>query len=199
MPTLATRVNGQLLAQVRTDGFDVLSVQLHGTRVDEVFAELEVNGGSYPDDGPSTYLTWVASAPVQPGDVVEVTIQAEGETLHAGKTIEELFPRQSNEGLDREEFRSTSDMFAELRAKQQVRSGYSFALETSRGTRYTGRTSGDEHGFGLSVLWNSHRPTRANLSLHSYTIDSLEQRSHGRDHVNEYIEPFTSVRLRVDG
>ena len=39
---------------------------------------------------------------------------------------------------------------------------------------------------------------RASLSLHSYTIDSLEHRAPMHDHVREDIEPFTAVRFRVD-
>lgn len=174
-----------------------MSLHLHGTRVDESFAELDISGGRYPEDEPSTYLTWLASAPLKPGDLLEVTLQDEGETLHTGKTIEELFPEESI-SPEKTDFRPTADMFAELRAKARLRSGYSFSLTTSDGISYTGRTSEDEYGFGFSVLWNSYNPARARFSLHSYTLDSLEQRSPGRYHVSEHIQPFALVRLRVD-
>ena len=197
MPSLTASVNGSLLAQVRTDGYDVMSVAVQGTCVDPEFAELMMTGGKYPDEGESTYLTWINSIPLKPGDVVEVTIQEEGHTSYEGKAIDELFPDEAETGAEID-FRPTTEMFTELRAKHRVRSGYRFELATSTGKTYVGRTEGTEHGFGFTVLWNSQRPERASLSLHSYTIGSMEHQQPMRDHVREYITPFTSVRLRVD-
>lgn len=197
MPTLTASVNGTRLAQVRTDGFDVMSVAVQGTCVEDEVAELMMTGGSYPEEGESVYLTWVNSHPLKAGDVVEVTIQDEGETSHDGKTLAELFPDEVETG-EKLDFTPTAQLFEELRERVRVREGFRFDLETSRGTTYSGETSPGEHGFGFTILWNSHRPSRASLSLHSYTIDSLEQRGPMHDHVREYIEPFTAVRFRVD-
>ena len=174
-----------------------MSVSVQGTCVEEELAELLMTGGKYPEQGESVYLTWVNSVPLKAGDLVEVTIQDEGETSHAGKTLAELFPKEMENGEEMD-FTPTPELFAELRARPRLRQGFRFQLETSRGTTYAGETSEPEHGFGFSVLWNCHRPGRANLSLHSYTIDSMEHRGPMRDHVREYVEPFTSVRFRVD-
>jgi hypothetical protein len=197
MPTLSASLNGTLLAQVRTDGFDVMSVEVSGTCIEDEVAELRMAGGKYPEGQESVYLTWIDSVPVKSGDLVQITIQNEGETSHAGKTLAELFP-QDAEKIEQTDFRPTAEIFAELRSKKRVRTGFHFDLETSSGTAYAGETMPSEHGFGLTVLWNSHRPARASLSLHSYTIDSLEHRQPMRDHIREYIEPFTSVRFRVE-
>lgn len=197
MPTLTASVNGTLLAQVRTDGYDVMSVAVQGTCVEDEVAELMMTGGRYPEDSESVYLTWINSHPLKGGDLVEVTIQDEGDTSHAGKTLAELFPEEVETGEEMD-FTPTPELFAELRSKTRLREAFRFELETSRGTTYVGETGKREHGFGFTVLWNTHRPGRASLSLHSYTIDSLEHRAPMHDHVREYIEPFTAVRFRVD-
>lgn len=174
-----------------------MSVAVQGTCVEEEVAELMLTGGKYPEEGDSVYLTWINSHPLKAGDLVEVTLQDEGETSHDGKTLAELFPDEVESG-ERVDFTPTAELFAELRQRTQVRERFRFELQTSRGTTYVGETAEGEHGFGFTVLWNSHRPSRASLSLHSYTIDSLEHRSPMHDHVCEYIEPFTVVCLRVD-
>ena len=197
MPTLTAVLNGKQLAQVCAEWLDILSVRVHGTRVDDEFADLEMSGGQYPEQGNSTYLTWISSVSLKPRDLLEVTFSDAGNTSHAGKTIDELFPNEpaSPEKVD---FAPTSEMFEELRAKQHIRCGHGFTLTTSEGVNYTGRTNDSEHGFGFSVVWNSHRPERANLSLHSYTIDSMEHKQPMRDHVREYIQAPYSVVFRVD-
>jgi hypothetical protein len=96
------------------------------------------------------------------------------------------------------DFTPTRELFEELRSRTRLREGFRFELATSGGTEYVGETGPEEHGFGFTILWNSHRPGRASLSLHSYTIDNLERREPMRDRVREYIEPFTLVRFRVE-
>ena len=164
--------------------------------MEDEFAELMMTGGKYPDEGDAVYLTWI-SQPLKSGDLVEVTIQDEGDTSHEGKTLAELFPDES-ETSEEMDFTPTPQVFAELRSKTRVREGFRFDLKTNRDTAYIGETAQAEHGFGFTVLWNRHRAGRANLSLHSYTIDGLEHRTSMHDHVREYIEPFTAVSFRVE-
>ncbi|MDP3824732.1 MAG: hypothetical protein Q8R33_24940 [Burkholderiales bacterium] len=197
MPTLTASVNGTLLAQVRTDGYDVMSVAVQGTCVEEEIAELMMTAGRYPEQGESVYLTWINSYPLKAGDLVEVTIQDVGDTSHDGKTLAELFPDEVD-SVEQMDFTPTAELFADLRSRTRVRETFRFELQTNRGTAYIGETAKTEHGFGFTVLWNSQRPGRASLSLHSYTIDSLEKKEAMHDHVREYIEPFSSVRFRVD-
>ena len=196
MPTISVTLNGQLLASVTTDGRDVLSVHVHGIRTDSEFASVDMTGGSYPEGQESTYLTWINSTLLSPGDSVEVRFTDSGQTSHPGRTIDELFP---NEPADSQptDFKATPEMFAELRAKPQLRVGYGFSLALPSGTYYEGRTTEAEHGFGFSVVWNSHRPQRASVSLHSYTVDSMEHQQPMRDHAREYIVPDNTVRFQV--
>lgn len=196
MPTLTVSLNREVISQVRTDGYDVMSVSVQGTCVDHELAEISMAGTRGVEHGDATYLTWINSVALQGGDLVEVIIQEQGETSHEGKTIAELFP-QEEPAIKEMDFTPPVGLFTELRSKKRVRSGFRFELATSRGTTYLGETAEPEHGFGFTLLWNSQRPERANLSLHSYTIDSLEHQQPMRDHVREYVKPFTIIRFIV--
>jgi hypothetical protein len=119
---------------------------------------------------------------------VEVRLSDSGDTSHAGKTIAELFPEEA-EDEPPTDFTPSPEMFAELRAKAALRDGYAFRLSAKSGLTFEGRTVPTDHGFGFNVVWNCHRPNRANLSLHAYTLDDLEQRKPMNDFAREYIEP----------
>lgn len=99
MPALSVTIDGVLIATVCTDGYDVLSVRAGGTRIDDHLANLDVAGGSYPENGEQTYLTWVNELYLQPGQVVTVSFLESASTSHAGKTIEELYPQIMGSGL----------------------------------------------------------------------------------------------------
>jgi hypothetical protein len=197
MPAISVLLDGELLAVVNTTGYDVVSVHVHGTRVEEDFAAIEMSGGAYPENAESTHLIWINSHGVRPGQQVEVRFQESGETLRPGKTIHELFPEQSdtNEETD---FTPTEAMFAELKARPPLRDGFSFQLRGSNGTAFAGRTAPADHGFGFSFAWNSYRPSRVSESLHSYTLEALEHRTPMSDFVRQYIEAPYAVTLRVD-
>jgi len=96
------------------------------------------------------------------------------------------------------DFKPTREMFEELRRKPNLRDGYAFQYHSTLGTSYAGRTSSEEHGFGFTVLWSSHRPERVSVSLNSYTIDSVEQQTPGHDHVREYLQVGQSVTVEID-
>lgn len=195
MPALSVAVDGKHIATVCTDGYDVLSVRISGTRVDENLAELEIAGGSYPEDGESNYLTWVNALPVQPGQSVSISFLENAKSSHPGKTIEELFPDEKPPQAG--DFKPTSEIFTELRAMPTLRDGFSFRLESSAGTKFVGQTTAKEHGFGFTVLWNAWHPERAQVSLHSYTLDSLETRGPMNDHVEERIHYGGDVRFEL--
>lgn len=195
MPALAVFIDGAPLVTVCCDGYDVVSVRLSGTRVERELATLDVSGGSYPDGGESIHLIWVSERPLEIGQRVSVAFLDVGATTERGKTIEELFPNDGPcESMD---FTPTERMFEELRAKPALRNGYSFEYQPAAGGVYVGRTEPEEHGFGFTVLWNSHRPERASVSLNSYTIDSIQQRTPGHDHAREHIKFGQSVSVRI--
>jgi hypothetical protein len=196
MPSLTVSLDGSVVATACCDGFDVVTVRVSGTRVEEDFSNLEFTGGRYPDSGESTYLTWINQLPLQPGQQVYVSLLQEGKTSHPGETIDELFPDDDSTAMQ-EEFEPSREIFEELRRRPNRRDGYAFQYQSTSGTLYAGQTSADDHGFGFTVLWNSQRPQQVSVSLDSYTIDNVEQRAPGHDHVREYLQVGQSVTVEI--
>jgi len=197
MPSLTVTLDGNALATVCCDGFDVVTVRVTSTRIDEDFSNLGVTAGSYPDEGESTYLTWVNELPLRPGQQVGVTLSQEGVTSHPGKTIEELFPDEELAKTP-DDLTPTHEVFEELRRRPNLRDSYALRYNSTLGTSYAGRTSPEKHGFAFTVLWNSHRPERVSVSLYSFTIDSVEQRAPGHDYAREHLQIGQSVTVAVD-
>lgn len=197
MPCLTVTLDGNLLAAVPCDGFDVVTARISGTRIDEDFVNIGVTGGSYPDEGESTYLTWVNEVALKPGQQVHITLLETGVASHAGKTLEELFPEEELEAAP-DDFKPTHEMFEELRARPKLREGYAFLYHSTLGTQCTGRTRPEDHGIAFSALWNCHRPERIGVSINTYTIDSVEQRNSGTDHVREYLQIGQSATVQID-
>lgn len=195
MPALSVSIDGVTLATVSMDGYDVMSVRAAGTRIDDGLATLDLSGGSYPEFGESTYLTWISDVPLQTGQVVTVTFLETASSSHAGKTIEELFPDEPPS--TQTNFKPTAEMFAELRAMPTLRDRFSFRLASSSGTNFAGETAPDEHGFGFTVLWNSSNSERARASLHSYTLNNLEARGPMNNHFEEKLHYGGWVRFEI--
>lgn len=197
MPSIRVTLNEQCLAEVDVTGLDVLAVRVSGDRVGEAFAELDMTGGAYPKGGDSTFLTWIASVPLNESDRVQVVFKESGATTHAGKTIGELFPDEPEDADEPNILDSLPQVIEELRAGPAVRDGHRFALELPRADRYEGTTKDMEHGFGFSVLWNSQSPQRVSVSLHTYTLDDLVSRGPMHDHVYARLGPDNAVVLQV--
>lgn len=195
MPALSVSIDGVTLATVSTDGYDVMSVRAGGTRIDDGPATLDLSGGSYPEVGASTYLTWISEVPLQTGQVVTVMFLEAASSSHTGKTIEELFPDEPPS--TQTDFKPTAEMFAELRAMPALRDKFSFRLISSSGTNFAGETAPDEHGFGFTVLWNPSNPERARVSLHSYTLNNLEAHGPMNNHVEEKLHYGGWVRFEL--
>ncbi len=195
MPAFSVAIDGSAIATVSMDEYNVINVRVEGTQLDEDIAHLELSGGCFPEQGESTHLTWINELPLRAGQVVTISFLEYAETSHAGKTIEELFP---DEGPSKEAtFKPYSEIISELRAKPKLHSTYSFRLELSTGTVFEGETKLDDFGFALSVLWDWLSPERAKVSLHSYTLDSLETRGPVRDYLYERINFGDSVRFKL--
>lgn len=195
MPALSVSIDGNPVATVCTDGYDVLSVRASGTRIDEDLANLEVAGGSYPEEGESTYLTWVSALPLKPGQLLTVSFFENAASSHPGKTIEELFPDEKPSEVT--DFKPTAEIFNDLRNMPILRDKFSFRFRSSLGTSFSGETTPEEHGFGFRVLWNSWHPERASVSLHSYTLDGLESRGPMNNHVKEHIQYGGAVHFEL--
>jgi len=195
MATIVVSIDGTKLAAVCCDEYDVVSVGVHGTRVEPELATADMTASRYPEGGESTYLIWISDLALSPGQTVTVSFCEEGSSSGPGKTIEELYPDERPS--DETDFTLTAQMVQELRARPRYRSSWAFELRASNGVSYTGRTGEGEHGFGFSVLWNHHRPERASVSLHSYTLESVEKRTPMHYYVRTHLEMGSSVDLVV--
>lgn len=78
-----------------------------------------------------------------------------------------------------------------------LRDKFSFRLAFSSGTVVAAETAPDEHGFGFTVLWNSFHPERVRVSLHSYTLDSLETQGPMNYHIEEQMKYGDSVSFEL--
>ena len=195
MPALRVFVDKAIIATVCTDGYEILSMQVSGTLVDEEFAKLDVTGGKYSGDADTNHLIWVSEMPLQAGQTIAVEMLEDAATSFPGKTIDELFP--SDNSTEIEAFKLTSEMFDELRNKSKTRDRIAFHLSSSSDTSVDGHIAGEDHGFGFSVLWDAGRPTSARVSLHSYTLDSLQHNGPLRYYVKEKLGIGNSVLLKL--
>lgn len=198
MPSLRVSLNGQCLAEVDVAGLDVLNVRVSGARVDGDLAEVHMSGAAFPTDAAPTTLFWFDDPVVlNEGDRVEVSFNAVGSTSHPGKTINELFPGKAEAHEKVNVLDLLPQVIQELRAEPYVREGYRFAVEPPGTQRYEGTTGEGDHGFGFSVLWNSHRPERASVSFHTYVLDDLEHRRPMPDHVRTHLAPGDTASLQL--
>jgi hypothetical protein len=195
MPALSVSIDGNTIATVNTDEFNVLNVQVGGTLVDEHIAMLNFAGGFHPETGESTYLTWIDQMPLQIGQVVVVTFAENAQTSQKGKTIEELYPNDNiAETID---FKPLPEAIKEIKAMQKQREKVIFRVVLSNGDVFVGNTTPKEHGFGFSVLWNAWQPERASVSLHSYTLENLESRTSLNDLAKEKIPLGSKVQFEL--
>ena len=194
MPAFCVEIDSNHIVTVAADGFDVLRVGVSGVRIDEGPPHLEISAGKHPQDGEGSYLIWEDDLPVEPGQVVTISMLEDARTSRPGSTIEELYP----EGPEQVENPKTrEELFLEIRSKRSQHESFGFHMETSRGFRFAGNTNANEHGFGFGVLWNSFHPEKARVSLHSYTLDSLEHESPMSYHAHEEMRCGDSVQFGI--
>ncbi len=180
MPAIRTLIDGVTLATVSTEGYSVISVRVSGTRIEKELATIEVTGGVFSENEDFKYLIWATDLALQPNQTVTVQFLSEGKESHPGKTIDEQYPNEAES--DEDNFEPTAEMFAALRTMPTFRETYAFRLEAPKGQTVRISTKSDDRGFAFSVVWNSFHPERAQMSLHSYTIESMEARSNGDYH-----------------
>lgn len=193
MPAFCVSVDEEIIVTVCTGGYDILSIQVSGTLIDQEFSKLNVTGGKYSGDEDTKHLIWVSEMPLRANQTVAVKMLSDSATSFPGKTIDELFP--IDDPAETADFKPTSEMFDELRSKLKLRSRIAFHLKSSLDTNFVGHTAGEDHGFGFSILWDTWRPESARVSLHSYTLDSLQHRGPFSDHVKEELGIGDAVSL----
>ncbi|WP_124589804.1 hypothetical protein [Burkholderia cepacia] len=172
MPALEIIVDGNTVVMVSTDELSMLTTRVGGTLIDEAISSLDVSGGTYPLNGPSTYLTWIAGTPLQAGQQVRVIFHQHGQSSQPGKTIDELYPDEP--AVTQTDFTPTAEMFQKLRAIPKIREEVTLHLKSSSGESFVGKTTADDHSYALSILWDFTHPERARASLHSHSLDNLE-------------------------
>ncbi|MHA6889313.1 hypothetical protein [Ralstonia pseudosolanacearum] len=199
MPALSVSVDDNTLMTVSAnDGYDMLHVSIHGSRIDEAFATLNLSGGYYPDEGDSTYLTWIDQLPLQPGQTITVSWQDQGTTNARGKTIDELATDGSTGPADPEKPPPLSEMVAALKKRPLLRGRYAFDFVAPDGVAIAGQTLHEEAWLTLSVIWHRlHRNDTARVSLHSTTFDDLVERTPRHSHARCQLHLGESIRLQL--
>jgi hypothetical protein len=195
MPALSVALDEEHLLTVATDGFDVLDVGVSGDRLGPERATLRVSGGSYPEGRESQYLIWEDERALIPGDTLSVTFSAVGATSQRGKTIEELHPDKMP--TDHKPFVPIEEVIQELKQRPTVFDALAFEFIGPDGRSVQAQTTAEEHGYSFTVLWNSHRPERARVSAHTYTLDSLVAKQNGKYHADAKLTFGQRVAFKV--
>jgi hypothetical protein len=190
-------VDGALMARVCTDGLDILSVHVSGTKIDETFATLHFSGGRYPSGGQFTHLVWLSELALQPGQRVRIEVSEQGDTTHSGKTLAELFPDEPVEE-QHDPMPSREQLIDEVRLRPHHREHFTLALQSSSGHSTVAEVGADGHGFGASVFWSGIREERIRASLDTYSLEQLASGDKLTYHFQERLYPDAWVEIKID-
>jgi hypothetical protein len=188
-------LNGEFLVSVATAEFEILDIGVSGDVLGPQHATLRVSGGSYSEGKELQYLIWEDERTLVPGDSITVAFSGEGTTSRPGKTIDEIYPDEKP--TTTEPFAPPEEVVRELKGRPKAFQSLAFEFVHSDGTRVESHTSADEHGFAFTVLWNSHRPERARVALHTYTLDSLITKENGKYHAEARLSDGDRVTFKV--
>lgn len=200
MPAFQIAIDGEDLATVSTDGLRVLAVHLRGNRSDDAFVTVRLDGTTTESES----LTWLHDLEIRTAQTVTLRFLETSETSARGKTIDELYPDdeedvdEAGDGESDEELSPTA-MLADLQARPLLRDGYGLKLQLAEGQSVESRTTAEEHGFGLTVLWNQMRPERVSVALSCHTLEQAVHRSPSRELARDYVSAPGEIRLQVRG
>jgi hypothetical protein len=192
MPAFTVLVDGDLIATVSTDDYNVVSISASGQAINEEFVSLDVSGGKYPENGDSTHHLFVCDYRLSPRQVVTVQMKETGTSEPKGRTIEEVYSEEES-SRSNVDFKTKTEIFEELKKMKRLREKYTLRVELSNQTTFLGDTKPSMHGFSFSVLWNWTKPESARVSLCSHTIDNLENKSPLTYYLEERIQVADSV------
>jgi len=195
MPFLRVLVDDVDVATLDTQDREMAAVHAGGTRVDDDYADLSVSGGVYDPDVGVDHRIWVNQLPLKIGQTVTVALLENAIATGEGRTVDELYPGQHSEVSGTAA--SRSELAEEIRRLPQLRDGYTVRVTWDDKSPITFTTSPDEHGFLFSILWHSRHPNRMSVSLHAYTIDSIEAEASGRTSFGEKVNLGSHVRLEL--
>lgn len=187
-------VNGKQLAAIASDGFNIITVQVHGDVKGEELATIDVFGGLYEGKETDCHLIWVNDYEIKAGDEVVISFCESLEMSHQGKTIEEL---HSETEQQIESQQSTEEMFSEIANIPKLREGFTFDLVSPSGEVAQSSTNPEEYSFLFSAMWRWIKPDEARVSLTSNTLEGIERQQSGRKHVGYAMQYGQGVKFRV--
>jgi hypothetical protein len=196
MAVMHVAVDGATVAAVDLARVDMFAVHLFGDLTRAEAASLSCHGGTYPDDGPSTFRIWVERALLGRDPVVTVTLadSMPAAQLTDGKTIAEMFPDEPP--CERTDFTPTPAEEDELRKRPRVRQGFSWGLRTSTGIDLSGRNGPDDDSFAFSVVWTPDYPTQARVNASTTNIENVLRRTGGEQLYSGMLNVGDSVTFR---
>jgi hypothetical protein len=193
MPLLSVQIDGKVVVALPTEGCNIVGARIGGTRDDEVYADLSAWGGTYGQGNADVHCIWLDGFKILPEQVVEVQFAASGNSVGSGKAFDasgvaDRPPNYSHEG-------ELKALAQELRGQPWIRSAYKFHYESNQSEPIDYFMASDEYGFGFNVLWNEVHPHRLSVSLHAYTIESVEHQQSGRTLATERLLVGQGCRL----
>jgi hypothetical protein len=200
MPALRTLLDGVHLATVSTVDYELVTVEVSGTRTDSDLAYLEIAASHHPRNEEATCLLWANHIAMHPGQKITVQFLENAETSTPGKTLDELYPREPAEPAT-QDFKPIPELLDPLAHLPAHRDSFALQLDSSQGTHLSMQTDSKAHGFRFSVFWNIWRsnPAQACMALCSHSLQNLRTRTRGTYHAQEMLGHQDEVSLTVLG
>jgi hypothetical protein len=187
-------VNGKQLAAVASDGFNIITVQVHGDVKGDELATVDVFGGLYEGKQSDSHLLWVHDHEIKAGEEIEIIFCENIDTSHRGKAIEELHPEVEPEIGPQQ---SMEELFSDLATMPKRRERFAFELVPPNGEVFHSSTDPEEYGFHLSAMWRWVKPDEARVSLTSNSLDGIKRQESGRKHAGFIMQYGQGVKFRV--
>jgi hypothetical protein len=118
MPYIRVTIDGEILASIATDGWEVVGVNVGGARVHQEYASVNASAGAYPVNSAAEYRIWIDQRPLLPGQRVEVALLESDLPIGDGKTIAELYPSTVSESSAHSA--DSAAAFDELRSMMRI-------------------------------------------------------------------------------
>lgn len=200
MPALRTLLDGVHLATVSTADYELVTVEVSGTRSETAPAYLEIAASHHPRNEDATFLLWADHIAMRPGQTITVQFLEDGETSAPGRTIAELHPEEATAAAAAES-RSAHELIDALARLPAHHESFALQLDSSQGTHFAMQTDSKAHGFRFSVFWNIWRsnPAQACMALCSHSLHNLRTRTRGIYHAQEMLGHQDEVSLTVLG
>lgn len=184
MPCITVDLNGNRIATIGLAGLQLVDVSVFGALDQEQKAILGAGGGNFSEGG-CGYLIWIAERDLQPGDVVNVSLNEACDSADRGKTIDELYP--DAEPSDKTDFRITEEMAAELRARPRLHEAFIVQAGTSSGQHAKAASDDRNTHFRFGFLWDNLHPEQARVGLRTHCLDDVLARTGGSRHLQTKI------------